>query len=84
MASLTIRGLDDRVKAGLRVQAARNGRSMEAEARAILAEAVIAGYADDGLGSRIAARFAGLCTSFGVPPRHDVGRALPSFGEVAS
>lgn len=36
MAAITIRDLDDSVKERLRVQAAENGRSMEAEARAIL------------------------------------------------
>jgi plasmid stability protein len=36
MASLTIRRLDDEVKAKLRVRAARHGRSMEEEARLIL------------------------------------------------
>ena len=36
MASLTIRNLDDRLKARLRVRAARNNRSMEEEVRAIL------------------------------------------------
>ena len=40
MASLTIRNLDDEVKSELRVRAARNGRSMEDEARVILGEAV--------------------------------------------
>jgi plasmid stability protein len=36
MASITIRRLDDNVKARLRVQAAKHGRSMEEEAREIL------------------------------------------------
>lgn len=36
MAAITIRDLDDDVKERLRVQAAEHGRSMEAEARAIL------------------------------------------------
>jgi plasmid stability protein len=36
MASITIRNLDDSVKAKLRVRAAKHGRSMEAEAREIL------------------------------------------------
>lgn len=36
MASITIRRLDDVVKAKLRVRAARHGRSMEEEAREIL------------------------------------------------
>jgi plasmid stability protein len=40
MAVLNIRNLPDEVHARLRVRAARAGRSMEAEARAILAEAV--------------------------------------------
>lgn len=40
MASITIRDLDARVKERLRVRAARHGRSMEDEARAILREAV--------------------------------------------
>ncbi len=36
MASITIRGLDDDLKQSLRLRAARNGRSMEDEARTIL------------------------------------------------
>jgi len=36
MATLTIRNLDDDVKQALRLRAARNKRSMEEEARAIL------------------------------------------------
>ena len=40
MAALSIRDLDDEVRDRLRARAARNGRSMEAEVRAILAAAV--------------------------------------------
>jgi antitoxin FitA len=40
MAVMTIRGLDDDVRDKLRIRAAQHGRSMEAEVRAILAEAV--------------------------------------------
>jgi plasmid stability protein len=40
MASMTIRDLDDRLKRRLRIQAARNNRSMEEEARAILRAAL--------------------------------------------
>lgn len=40
MAAVSIRGLDDQVRERLRVRAARNGRSMEAEMRSILVEAV--------------------------------------------
>jgi plasmid stability protein len=42
MASLNIRKLEPAVKEQLRVRAAHNGRSMEAEARAILKEALVA------------------------------------------
>lgn len=40
MASITIRNLSDDDKQRLREQAARHGRSMEAEARSILKEAL--------------------------------------------
>jgi plasmid stability protein len=42
MASITIRRLDDGVKAKLRVRAANHGRSMEEEAREILKAGVTA------------------------------------------
>jgi antitoxin FitA len=44
MAILNIRKLPDHVHANLRVLAARNGRSMEAEARDILTQACTAPY----------------------------------------
>lgn len=40
MSTLTIRNIDPEVKERLRVRAAINGRSMEAELRAIIIEAV--------------------------------------------
>lgn len=40
MADVSVRGLDDKVKERLRLRAAENGRSMEAEIRTILTEAV--------------------------------------------
>ena len=40
MASLLIRGIDDKLKRALRVRAAENGRSMEAEMRQILRAAL--------------------------------------------
>jgi plasmid stability protein len=39
MGSITIRNIDDPLKAELRVRAARHGRSMEEEARVILRSA---------------------------------------------
>jgi phosphopantothenoylcysteine decarboxylase/phosphopantothenate--cysteine ligase len=48
MASITIRGLDEAFKAKLRLRAARNGRSMEDEARNVLrAAAAGADFASD-------------------------------------
>lgn len=68
MATLTIRDLDDALKARLRVRAAHHGRSMEAEARAILRAALTGPTPGRGLGSRIQQRFADL---------DDVALALP-------
>lgn len=42
MATMTIRNLDDDVKARLRVRAAQHGQSMEEEARSILRTALAA------------------------------------------
>ncbi|MFC7395706.1 plasmid stabilization protein [Chelatococcus sp. GCM10030263] len=42
MASMTIRNIDDRLKARLRLRAAAHGRSMEDEARYILRAALSA------------------------------------------
>ena len=39
MASLTVRQLDESIKAGLRLRAAQSGRSVEDEVRVILREA---------------------------------------------
>ena len=41
MATLTIRNLSDQTRERLRVRAARHGRSMEAEVRAILTEVAL-------------------------------------------
>lgn len=79
MATLTIRDLDDRVKARLRVRAAEHGRSMEAEARAILASALTEPAAESGLGSRIRERFAAIGgADLSLPARSDAPRD-PSF-----
>ena len=59
MASLTIRNLDDRVKTKLRLRAAKQGRSMEEEARQLLSRAIELPSTDDvGLGTAIRRRFA--------------------------
>lgn len=54
MATLTIRGLDDELKSRLRLEAARNGYSMEEAARQILRAALMTPDAGvGGLGTRI-------------------------------
>ncbi len=69
MASLTVRNLDEAVKARLRIRAATHGRSMEEEVRQILCAAVEQSGADStleqvptgvGLVASIRARFAPL------------------------
>ena len=76
MATLTVRGLDDATKTRLRVRAARHGRSMEAEVRAILEDALPSEPAASGLGSRIHARFAAIGgVELDLPPRRELPRA---------
>ena len=80
MASITIRNLDDEVKTRLRVRASANGRSMEEEARLILADAVDREIAlREGLGTAIHELF----KPFGgveleLPPREPM-REPPRF-----
>lgn len=54
MASLNVRNLSDATHKALRIQAARHGRSMEAEVRAILDDALNL-QKTPGLGSMLAA-----------------------------
>lgn len=61
MAQILIRQLEDDVKAKLQQRARRHGRSTEEEVREILRGAVHGeGRVPARLGSRIAARFAGI------------------------
>jgi plasmid stability protein len=60
MAALSIRDLDDKVREKLRIRAARHGRSMEAEVRCILAEAVEETGDRQGLFTVLSERFAAL------------------------
>lgn len=81
MASLTIRNLDNNLKAQLRQRAARHGRSMEAEARIILAQTLNAPMGAENLATAIHRRFESLgMESLPIPPRQAV-RNPPEFGE---
>jgi plasmid stability protein len=76
MASITIRRLDDVVKARLRVRAARHGRSMEEEARHILKAGLAAGPArGPNLAESIRLRMVPLGgVELALPPREPVRR----------
>jgi plasmid stability protein len=86
MATITVRDLDDSTRSKLRVRAARNGRSMEAEVREILTAAVAAQPSDGapGLGSRIHALFADIGGADDlvaqIPPRTDSARGVDFSG----
>lgn len=80
MASITIRNIDPQLKARLRVRAARHARSMEAEVRAILRDAVASEAASPG---NLATAIAKCFEPFGgvdleIPPREPI-REPPKF-----
>ena len=76
LAAVSIRNLDERVKERLRVRAARHGRSMEAEIRAILTDAVSGPGEAAGFFDVILDRFAELGgVELDIPPRTDRARA---------
>ncbi len=76
MAALSIRNLDETVKRRLQVRAARHGRSMEAEARAILIEAVREPADDTGLFTELLDRFGMLGgVELELPERREQARA---------
>lgn len=60
VVAVSIRGLDERVRERIRVRAARHGRSMEAEMRAILTDAVSEPEQDRGLFGALLDRFGAL------------------------
>lgn len=76
MAAISVRNLEDDVKERLRIRAARHGRSMESEIRAILAEAVREPDTADGLFPRMLDRFGAVGgVELELPPRATPVRA---------
>ncbi|MEU0463854.1 plasmid stabilization protein [Amycolatopsis sp. NPDC006131] len=75
MATLTIRDLDDDLKAALRVRAAEHGRSMEAEVRDILRSVLTRPSSGVGMATRIRRRFAGDEVELEPPRRAEPARA---------
>jgi antitoxin FitA len=71
MASITIRKLPENTKRRLRIRAARNGRSMEQEARELLEKGLADGDAEPkDIGEAIRKRFAPLGgVDLKIPPR---------------
>ncbi|GMA29553.1 FitA-like ribbon-helix-helix domain-containing protein [Arenivirga flava] len=79
MASIVIRGLDDRVKRSLAAQAARHGRSMEAEARILIEAGTSAPVANIGLALLAAVGAVGGVDELPLPGRDDEARTA-DFG----
>ena len=79
MATLTIRDLDDDLKAALRVRAAEHCRSMESEVREILRAALERPSGGPGMAALIRLRFAGG-GDLELPSRTEQPRAA-EFGE---
>ena len=82
MAQLIVRNLDEDVKRRLQQRAALHARSVEAEVRAILGEAV-RDTADKsvGLGSRLRLRFAGIGLDTDIPELRGQEARPAEFGE---
>ena len=81
MATLTIRNVDPEVQKRLRVRAAQNGRSMEAELRQIIKDAVAGGSETPkvNLAEAIRRRFAPFGgVELELPPR-ETAREPPRF-----
>src|SRR5688572_11659142 len=82
VATLTVRNIDPEVRQRLRVRAARNGRSMEAELRQIIKDAVSNPAAEDSefnLAEAIRRRFAPFGgVELDIPPR-ELAREPPDF-----
>ena len=78
MASITIRNLDDNIKAKLRIQAAQHGLSMEQEAREILRASLEKPANSEGTFlERIRSHFVGLdVDELQIPPREDMPRII--------
>jgi len=76
MAILTVRGLDPVVQAKLRERAARHGRSMEAEARAVISAAVLRDAEPPDLAGAIRRHFADAPVDLELPVRDEGQRPV--------
>ena len=83
MAILTVRNLDDSIKAKLRIVAAENGHSMEEEARQILKRGLLNGNREKGLASRIHHYFAEVGGVSLQLRNRSMPRTAPDFSEAS-
>lgn len=87
MTTLTVRNLDDRLKHLLRLRAAENGRSMEAEVRQILSDVLTGTRSEEPPGNwavelhRLAEGIGGI--DMVVPPRDGERGRIPDFWQEA-
>ena len=81
MPMLTIRNIDESLKTKLRVTAAKQGVSMEEQARIILRNALIPSKRKKGLGRRIHQRFAAIEGVDLALPKRALPRQAPDFNE---
>ncbi|MFV9066343.1 plasmid stabilization protein [Serratia fonticola] len=81
MATITVRDLDYEIKELLRISAAKNGHSMEEEARMILKQALMKKPASYGLGTWMHQHFAEFDgVELDIPPRDEMPRIV-TFGD---
>lgn len=82
MAQVVVRNIEDDIKVRLKQRAALHGWSMEEEVRQILRDAVVEhGQAPVKLGSRMAARFAGIGLSGELPQLQGQTAVAMDFGK---
>ena len=83
MAMITIRNIDDSLKARLRISAAQRGCSMEEEARRILREALAPPSAETQIGTRLHQRMLDVSEGAELAPAvRSQPRAAPTFGKA--
>ena len=76
MAAVGVRDLDESVRERLRIRAAQHGRSLEAEIRVILTDAVTSPTDPRGLGQALLARFGDIGgVDLDMPPRREPPRS---------
>jgi plasmid stability protein len=83
VAQILVRNLEDRLKVRLQRRAKRNGRSMEAEVREILRNALHEREQPrGGLGSEMVALFSGsgVCLDEPIAEIRDMRMEIPDFG----